>query len=227
MDVAHLGKRVIGGFVNLLVILGGLLFLPAWSLRFWEAWVYLAVFNACSAGITVFLWRHDRRLLERRLKAGPRAEKERAQKWLQAAASVLFAGMPLAAGFDRRLHWSDVPLWLVVSGDACVVLGFFICFRVLRENPFTSGTIEVDPEQTVVTTGPYALVRHPYYVGGTLLILATPLALGSYWALACAVLIIPVIVARLLHEERYLSANLAGYSAYCAKVRYRLLPGVW
>ena len=227
MDVTHLGKRVIGGFVNLLVILGGLLFLPAWSLRFWQAWVYLAVFSAATLSITLFLWRHNQRLLERRLKAGPRAEQQRLQKYLQAAASVIFAGMFLVAGFDRRLHWSSVPWWLVISGDLSVGLGFLLCFRVFRENSFTSGIIEVDPEQRVITTGPYALVRHPYYMGGTLLILATPLALGSYWALVCAVLITPVIVVRLLHEERYLSANLAGYSAYCAKVRYRLLPGVW
>jgi len=225
--VTDLGKKVFGGFVKLIVILGALLFLPACSLRYWQAWVYLATYLAASLAITLFLWKNDRRLLERRLRAGPSAEKERFQKWLQAVASLLFCGVFLVSGFDWRLHWSSVPSWLAVSGDLAVLLAFFVVFRVFRENTFTSGIIEVDPGQTVVTTGPYAFVRHPMYAGGTLLLVATPLALGSYWASLPVAPLLAVIVARLLHEERYLSANLAGYSAYRAKVRYRLFPGVW
>ena len=225
--MTDLGKKVFGGFVKLIVILGALLFLPACSLRYWQAWVYLATYLAASLAITLFLWKNDRRLLERRLRAGPSAEKERFQKWLQAVASLLFCGVFLVSGFDWRLHWSSVPSWLAVSGDLAVLLAFFVVFRVFRENTFTSGIIEVDPGQTVVTTGPYAFVRHPMYAGGTLLLVATPLALGSYWASLPVAPLLAVIVARLLHEERYLSANLAGYSAYRAKVRYRLFPGVW
>ncbi len=226
-DMTDLGKKTVGGFVKLLIILGGLLFLPAWSPRFWQAWVYLAAYFAASLAITLLLWKNDRRLLERRLRAGPGAEKERFQKWLQAVASLLFGGMFLVSGFDRRLHWSSVPFWLVASGDLAVLLAFFLVFCVLRENSFASGIIEVDPEQTVITTGPYEVVRHPMYAGGALLFLATPFALGSYWALLCVIPMLGVLVARLLDEERYLCDNLAGYSAYRAKVRYRLFPGVW
>ena len=225
--MASLGKAAFGGLVKLVFILFALLFLPAWSWLFWQAWVFLAVFTAATLVITLSLLKNDRRLLERRLRAGPEAEKEPIHKWLQAAAYPFFCGLFVVAGLDWRLHWSSVPLWMVASGNLGVMLGFFIVFRVFRVNTFTSAIIEVDTGQTVITTGPYACVRHPMYAGGTLLLFATPLALGSCWALLCLIPLVAVLVARLLHEERYLSKHLEGYSAYCAKVRYRLLPGIW
>jgi protein-S-isoprenylcysteine O-methyltransferase Ste14 len=225
--MASLGMKAFGGLFKLIFILFVLLFVPAWSLLFWQAWVLLAVIFTATLGITVSLLKNDRELLKRRLRAGPESEKEPIQKWLQAVAYPFFCGLFVVAGLDWRLHWSSVPLWVVVSGNLGVMLGFFIVFRVFRVNTFTSGIIEVDTGQTVVTTGPYACVRHPMYAGGTLLLSATPLALGSCWALLCLIPLLAVLAARLLHEERYLSEHLDGYSAYCATVRYRLLPEIW
>jgi protein-S-isoprenylcysteine O-methyltransferase Ste14 len=120
-----------------------------------------------------------------------------------------------------------IPASLVPLGNALVALGYYIVFLALRENRWAASIIEVQPGQSVISTGPYGIVRHPMYSGGVLIILATPLALGSLWAFVCAVLLCGVIAARLLDEERYLSRNLPDYEEYCRKVRYRLLPHVW
>jgi protein-S-isoprenylcysteine O-methyltransferase Ste14 len=116
---------------------------------------------------------------------------------------------------------------LVVLGDALIAVGYYIVFLALWENRWAASIIEVRPGQSVISTGLYGIVRHPMYSGGVLIILATPLALGSLWAFVCAALLCGVIAARLLDEERYLSRNLLGYEGYCRKVRYRLLPHVW
>jgi protein-S-isoprenylcysteine O-methyltransferase Ste14 len=128
---------------------------------------------------------------------------------------------------DHRHGRSAVPLGGVVAGDALVALGFYFIFLVYRENTFTSATIEVAPNQTVVSTGPYAIVRHPMYASGLLYLLGTPLALGSLWGLAVLAGMLPFLIWRLLDEERLLTEQLPGYRDYRQKVRYRLVPGVW
>jgi protein-S-isoprenylcysteine O-methyltransferase Ste14 len=222
-----LSTRAWRGLAQLVVVLMLCLFLPAWSLRFWQAWVYLALFVGSCVAITRYLMRHDVRLLERRLAAGPRAEKESRQQVIQLVASVAFLGMFVAPGFDHRFGWSTVPLTLVLLGDLLVVSGFWIVFRTFRENSYTSATIETAEGQQVVSTGPYAVVRHPMYAGALLMLLGTPLALGSLWALAGFAAMVVVIVWRLMDEERVLSRDLPGYAAYLSRVRYRLVPFVW
>ncbi len=133
----------------------------------------------------------------------------------------------MPGGFDHRCRWSSVPVPIVVAADVLVVLGLMIVFRVFRENSYAASSVRVEANQPVISTGPYAWVRHPMYAGGVLAFLATPLALGSLWALPPAVLLGGGVVVRLLGEERYLSENLSGYDAYCRKVRYRLIPHVW
>jgi protein-S-isoprenylcysteine O-methyltransferase Ste14 len=197
------------------------------TLDYWQAWVLLGLFATASLAITIDLAVRDPALLARRVKAGPVAEPSARQKLLQALASVAFLALFVVSGFDHHAGWSRVPIGVVAVGDALVALGFLIVFRVFRANTFTSAVVEVAPEQRLVSTGPYAVVRHPMYAGALLLLAGIPLALGSWWGLVGLPAMIAVIVARLVDEERLLARDLAGYSDYRATVRYRLIPRVW
>jgi protein-S-isoprenylcysteine O-methyltransferase Ste14 len=208
-------------------VMGALLFLPARTFDFREAWVFIAVFFACTLGITVYLAINDPKLLERRMNAGPAAEKEKTQKIIVVVAMIAFAGAIILAAIDYRFGWSNVPVSVVVLGNALIVLGFVMNLFVLRENPFGASTIQIAEGQRVVSTGPYAVVRHPMYTGALILLLGIPLALGSWWGLIMFVASVAGIVWRLLDEERFLSRNLAGYTEYVKKVPYRLIPFVW
>jgi protein-S-isoprenylcysteine O-methyltransferase Ste14 len=219
--------RAFGGLLFLLVVLAVALFLPAGTLDYWQAWVFLAVFGLAVLAITLDLLRSDPQLLERRTSAGPVAEKEPRQRLIQSLASLAFVALFVVCAVDHRLGWSTVPLAVVVLGDVLVALGLLAVFRVFKENTFTSATIEVGAEQWVISTGPYALVRHPMYAGALVMLLGVPLALGSWWGLLVVVVMAAVIVGRLLDEETYLAKNLPGYPEYQRQVRYRLLPLVW
>ena len=222
-----LAGRTILGFTQLIVFLGVALFLPAWTLDFWQAWVYLLIFAGAAALITVYLWNHDKKLLESRVKAGPVAEKEKSQKLIQVFASLAFIGTLVLPSLDRHFLWSHVPLVIVIAGDSLVALGFLVVFIVYKENTFTSAIIEVAAGQRVISTGPYAIVRHPMYAGALLMLFATPLALGSWWGLTMFIPMALVIVLRLRDEEIFLQESLPGYTEYCGKVRFHLVPYVW
>src|SRR5262249_6897415 len=142
-------------------------------------------------------------------------------------ASIGFVGLLVLPALDHRYRWSEVPPSLVILGDAFTVLGFYFIFLVYKANPYTSATIEVVKDQTVISTGPYAIVRHPMYSGGMLYILGMPLALGSYWGFLVLVFMLPFLIWRLLDEEKFLTKNLRGYKEYCLRVRWRLLPKVF
>ena len=219
--------RAFEGLLQLIVALAVLIFLPAWTLHYWQAWILVAVFVACTLAITIYLMRNDPALLERRLKAGPGAEQETSQKIIQALAIVAFISIFVVSALDHRFGWSSVPPYVVALGDILIALGFYFVFLVFRENTFASGTIEVGGEQKVITTGPYALVRHPMYIGALVMLFGVPLALGSWWGLLTIALMVLVIVWRLLDEEDFLAKRLAGYSEYQNQVRYRLLPFIW
>jgi len=216
--------------VGLLALIGSLalvLFLSAGSPQFWQAWLYLAVFALCVLLITAYLAAYDRALLARRVAAGPAAERERRQQVISGLANVFFLGLFVVAGLDARFGWSAVPPAASVAADLLVVAGFGIVFLTFRANSYASAVIEVAETQTLVDRGPYGVMRHPMYAGALLLLLATPVALGSWVGVSCTLPLILAIVARLLDEERYLRANLRGYEAYCARVPYRLVPLVW
>ena len=220
-------RRTVLGFVQLVVVLGVLLFAPAGTFAFWQGWVYLFLFATSSGLITTYLWRKDPQLLERRVRAGPGAEKEASQRVIQLSASLAFLALLVAPALDHRFSWSIVPLPVVLAGNVLVALGFRIVFVVFRENTFGAATIEVTAGQTVISTGPYAIVRHPMYSGALVMLLGTPLALGSWRGLLAFIPMALVMVWRLLDEEAFLSKNLAGYREYCQQVRYRLLPLIW
>ena len=220
-------RSAVLGLVTLVVVIAAALFGAAGSIVWWQAWLYLATFTICTLVITVDLMRNDPALLARRVTGGAMAEKQRSQKVIQAIANLLFLAVYVIAGLDRRFGWTVVPQWLCPIAIIVVILGFFIVFRVFRENSFTSAIIEVANEQTVIDSGPYRFVRHPMYAGALLLLIATPPALGSWAALGASAALCAAIVVRLIEEERYLRANLSGYEAYAARVPYRLVPRIW
>jgi protein-S-isoprenylcysteine O-methyltransferase Ste14 len=222
-----LRTRALKGLAQFVVTLGAFLFLSAWSLRFWQAWLFLALFTASITGITLDLMRRDPALLERRLRAGAGAEKEKTQKIIQAVANVFFLALIIVPGLDHRFGWSHVPVALVLSGDGLVVIGLYIVFIVFRENTYTSGVIEVASDQRVISTGPYRIVRHPMYAGALIMVLGTPLALGSAWGVLVCLPLAAAIIVRLIHEEHYLVRHLAGYTEYRDRTRYRLVPGLY
>ena len=219
--------QTIWGFITLMLILGICMFLPAGSLNFWQAWVYLGVWAACVIPITLYLFKHDLKLLTSRLSVGPTAETQASQKIIQSLASLFFICLFIVPGLDFRLHWSNVPVALEIVSDGMVTLGFWVVFLVFRENTYTSAVIEVSAEQQVISSGPYRFVRHPMYAGALFLLAFTPFALGSWVALPFFLPMLFVISARLLSEEKFLNENLKGYKEYCTKVRYHLVPFVW
>ena len=210
-----------------LVFITALLFAPAGTLDFWQAWLFLAVFVACVVPLGIYFVRTDPALVERRMRAGPAAEQEPVQKVAIGIVCAALLAMLIVPGFDRRWHWSGVPAWLTVVADATIVASFVIFFYVMKQNSFAAATVRVERGQTVVSTGLYGVVRHPMYMGTLPLTIAMPLALGSWWALLPVLAIVPALVWRLVDEERVLRRDLPGYAAYCARVRYRLVPGIW
>jgi len=211
----------------LAVVMGLLLFVPAGSLRYWHAWVYLAIFNGASILTTLDLMKRDPALLKRRMRGGPTAEKEATQRIIMVFTSLGFIALLVVPALDYRFGWSTVPVPVVLVGDLLVVIGFYFIVLVYRENTFTSATVEIAENQTVISTGPYAIVRHPMYASALLYLFGTPLALGSYWGLIPLAVTAPFLVWRLLDEERLLARGLPGYPEYQSRVRYRLLPHVW
>jgi protein-S-isoprenylcysteine O-methyltransferase Ste14 len=207
--------------------MGLLLFIPAGTIHYWQAWVYLSIFTGASLLITLDLMKRDPALLERRMSGGPTAEKQPVQKIIMLFTSLGFIALLVVPAVDYRFGWSAVPLGVVMLGDLLVTLGFYLISRVYRENTYTSATIEVAQDQMVISTGPYAIVRHPMYASASLYLLGTPLALGSYLGLVPLAAIIPFLIWRLVDEERFLARNLPGYIAYQKRIRYRIVPYVW
>lgn len=226
-DISELKRRARRRTVLFLPAMALMLFAPAGSLRYWQGWLFGFVFIASTIVIGVYFSKHDPKLIERRIKAGPAAEKDPTQKIIIFLVIAAFALLIIFPGADYRWHWSSVPLWLVLVGNGAVAVSFALFFVVLKHNSYAASTVTVEPGQPVVSTGVYAIVRHPMYAGALLLIAATPLALGSYWGLLVAFASLPALIWRLLDEERILKRDLPGYVDYCRRVRYRLIPGVW
>lgn len=209
--------------VILITVLGLVLFLPAGSFLFWQAWIWLSIFSGLTLFITVYFLRKDPSLLSRRMKV----KENESQPWIIRVLSILSMLAYVIPGLDFRFHWSVVPVWIVFVADVMVFLGYVLIFTVFRENSYASTIIQVEKEQRVIVTGPYAVVRHPMYTGLLVMLLLTPLALGSYYALIFALLSVPPILFRIGKEEKMLSQDLPGYADYLNKTRYRLVPLLW
>jgi protein-S-isoprenylcysteine O-methyltransferase Ste14 len=226
-EMTNLNGRAWLSLAVLALVMGLLLFVSAGTIRYWQAWIYLLLFVGMSAAITLDLLRHDPALLERRMKGGPTAERRPVQRLIMLGASLGFVALLVVPALDRRFQWSVVPFGGILIGDALFALGFAFIWRVYRENTFTAATVEVTPGQRVITTGPYAIVRHPMYASALLYLVGTPLALGSYWGLLALAFMLPFLFWRLIDEERLLARDLPGYTDYQQRVRYRLVPLLW
>jgi protein-S-isoprenylcysteine O-methyltransferase Ste14 len=201
-----------------------LFFLPAGSFRYWEAWVFSVVFFIPMFLTMTYLAKKDPALLERRFKL---KEKDKGQKVIVGLFRLPFLIGFLIPGFDYRFHWSEVSLYWVLIANILVFLGYLFVFSVFRENSYASRIVEVEEEQKVISTGPYAIVRHPMYTGMITLFLSMPVALGSWWALIVFGFLPVILVFRILSEERILRKDLKGYTEYCEKTRFRLIPFIW
>lgn len=217
----------IGTFLFGVLLLGLLLFLPAGTFNYWQAWAFIVVFMITISVFGIYFSVKDPELMERRKQAGPAAEQSTLQKIVATIAFTGLFSLFIVGGLDHRFGWSHMPSFVAWAGDALVVVSFFLYYLVFKVNSFGASNIRVEENQKVVSTGPYALVRHPMYSVGVLFFIGIALGLGSWWALAVLVIAIPVLVIRILDEEKLLAKDLPGYTEYEQKVRYRLVPYLW
>jgi protein-S-isoprenylcysteine O-methyltransferase Ste14 len=225
--IVKLGTQTLVSSSIALVLFGALLFAPAGTFDYWQAWVLIAVFVVVSAVPTVYLAVKNPAALQRRMRGGPTAETRSAQKIASSCTLLAFPAAMVVSAVDHRFAWSQVPMVVSLIGDAVVAVGIATTFAVIVQNGYAAANITVETGQKVVSTGLYGLVRHPMYVGILVILVGTPLALGSYWGL---LVLIPATFAfafRILDEEKMLKDELDGYLGYTRDVHYRLMPFVW
>lgn len=222
-----LGQQVFLSTARFIVFLGILVLVLGGSFRYWQGWLFWINFSLCTAAVSYYFFKHDPALVRRRLHVGPIAEKEVSQKRIQLFAMICVCALFVVSVLDYRFGWSSVAWPFVLLGNALIVVGYVVMFYVFKENSFAASTVQVESDQTVISTGPYAVVRHPMYFGAAIMFAGVPIALGSWWGLIVFVLLIGVLAARLLDEENYLVRNLKGYDGYRQNVRSRLVPGIW
>jgi protein-S-isoprenylcysteine O-methyltransferase Ste14 len=225
--MSSLGRKALVGLAILFVVMASLLFVAAGTFHYWQAWLFLAAYFGPALAITLYLMKKDPALLARRMSGGPFAEKEPVQKVIMSIASLGFVGLIVVPAIDHRVGWSRLSPYEALTGDLLLLTGWVGTSLVFRENSFSSATIELAADQTVISTGPYAWVRHPMYAAALLLLLGIPLALGSAWAALIVLALVPALIWRLMDEERFLVQNLPAYREYQLRVPYRLFPGLW
>ncbi len=223
-SIHELKMKLYTRILTAILIAGAIFFLPAGTLVYWEAWVFLGVWVPSMLLMLRYLIRNDPELLERRMRM---REKEEVQKLITKLAAPIMLFTFLLPGFDKRFEWSNVPAVVVLAADVGFLLVYYLMFIVLKENSYASRIIEVEEHQRVITTGPYAHIRHPMYLGALLISVFSPLALGSYWAMIPSLLMPIILIARIRNEEEVLLRELKGYREYMQTTRYRLIPGVW
>jgi len=204
-DPKSLKKAVATRFAAAFLLLGLMFFLPAWTFDYWQAWVYLIILFVPMSIMVRYLYKHDRALLERRMRM---RERQKTQTLIIALSFLFFLPAFIIPGFDVRFGWSNVPSVIVIIADAIVLLGYLFFALVLKTNSYASRIVEVEKGQRVITTGPYAIVRHPMYLASLILYGFSPLALGSYWGMIPVILLVIVIAARIKGEEEELLENL-------------------
>jgi protein-S-isoprenylcysteine O-methyltransferase Ste14 len=216
--------RALVKFTVGLLLVGALLFIPAGSILYPNAWLFIGLLFIPILILGIIMFFKAPKLLEKRLNA---KENENTQKGVVAVSGLLFVAGFIVAGLDRRFGWSSVPDWVVIAASAILLISYALYAEVMRENAYLSRTVEVQEGQAVVDTGLYGIVRHPMYSVTIWLFLSIPLMLGSWWSLLCFVPYVAVIVVRILNEEKVLEASLVGYKEYQKRVKYRIVPFIW
>ena len=219
-------KMLVFGLVEL-VVFGLILFFPAGTFDYWQAWVFLVVVVLSAWIPTIYLQRKNPVVLERRMRGGPTAETRTAQKVVIGGLYLSLAAMVVVSVLDHRFGWSPVPTAICLVGDVLVAVGLGVVVLVIIQNSYAAATVQVEAGQKVVSTGLYGLVRHPMYTGNVIMMVGIPLALGSYWGLVFVVPGLIVLASRIRDEEKLLQEELDGYREYTQKVRYRLMPCMW
>lgn len=207
-----------------LMVTGLVLFISAGTFAYGQAWIYLAMLYGPMIGIIWYLFVRDFELLKRRLQT---KEREPGQSTLSNLFYISIGLVLVIAGLDKRLGWSSVPSLIMIVSSIFFLVGYFFLFLVFKKNKYLAHTVVVEDKQTVVLSGPYAVVRHPMYASELMMSFFTALLLGSYWAILPNVLLMVLLVARIITEERFLLEKLSGYHEYTLKVKYRLIPGIW
>jgi protein-S-isoprenylcysteine O-methyltransferase Ste14 len=224
--VKTIPKMLVFGLVEL-VVFGLILFFPAGTFDYWQAWVFLVVVVLSAWIPTIYLQRKNPVVLERRMRGGPAAETRTAQKVVVGGLYLSLAAMVVVSVLDHRFGWSPVPTAICLVGDVLVAVGLGVVVLVIIQNSYAAATVQVEAGQKVVCTGLYGLVRHPMYTGNVIMMVGIPLALGSYWGLVFVVPGLIVLASRIRDEEKLLQEELDGYREYTQKVRYRLMPYMW
>ncbi|HKP40444.1 isoprenylcysteine carboxylmethyltransferase family protein [Mycobacterium sp.] len=219
-------QAVVAGLFGLLFF-GVLLFWPAGTFDYWQAWVFIAIFTAVSSGPSIYWGLRKPEVLRRRMHSGPIAETRTVQKVATVGITASVVAVLVVCALDHRFGWSNVPTGLVIVGEVLVAVGLGMTMVVVNQNNYAAATITVEAQQPVISTGLYGVVRHPMYVGALIMMVGMPLALDSYWGLVAIVPGVAVLALRIDDEEKMLRQELDGYSEYTQKVRYRLVPGVW
>lgn len=218
---------IISGICKLLcgiVLIGLLLFLPAGTWTYWQAWLLIGLLFFPMTCVGVWLLVTSPELLAKRL---IHKEQEKTQKHVVALSGLMFIGGFVVCGLDRRFGWSDMPVWTVVVAAVLFLLGYALYTEVMRENTYLSRTIEIQDNQELIRTGSYGIVRHPMYSATLLMFLAIPVILGSWWGLLVFAVYPAIIIKRISNEEQVLAKGLKGYIDYQKEVRWRLIPWVW
>lgn len=219
-----LGRSVFLRATLAVPVMALIIILPAGSWGYWQGWMYILTLIIPMFFMFGYLLKNDPALLERRMRM---REKEAVQRKIISLSYLYFLAAFILPGLDVRFGWSNVPPFISIIADAFFFAGYMVFFWVLVTNSFVSRVIEVESNQKVIFTGPYALVRHPMYSGVIIMCLASPIALGSYWALLPATLVVPLLIVRIYNEEQVLLRDLPGYKEYTQSVVFRLIPGVW
>lgn len=219
--------QTIASMVFGLLFFGVALFVPAGTVHYWQAWVFIGVFTVAMVISGGYLAVRSPVALQRRMKAGPTAETRPAQRIIISAIVLSVFATLVVSALDHRFGWSQVPVWVTVLGNVLVFAGLSLAQLVVVQNSYAAATIVVEDDQPLITTGLYGIVRHPMYSGTLIMMAGTPLALGSLWGLLAAAAALPTLAARIVDEESMLVDELTGYRDYTTRVRHRLVPGVW
>lgn len=224
MEKKKLFAQAISKYLLGVILVGTILFLPAWSFSYWNAWLFMGILFVPMFIAGIVMLGKNPELLQKRLDA---KEKEAEQKSVVASSGLMFLASFIVAGLDWRFGWTNLPNWMVWAATGLFLLSYVLYAEVLRENTYLSRTIEVQENQKVIDTGLYGIVRHPMYMATMVLFLSMPLVLGSLYSFIIMLAYIPIIAKRIRNEEKVLEESLPGYKEYKQKVKYKVIPFIW